>query len=312
MGIAQGPGRFGAVLTAMVTPFDDAGALNVDGALELGRYLVAHGSDGLVVGGTTGESPALSDDELVELWRTLSEALTVPVVAGTGTADTRHSIERTRLAEEAGADGILVVTPYYNRPSQTGMADHFTAVASATELPVLLYDIPARTGRRINPETVLALVRDVPNIIGVKDAAGAIADSARLISEAPDHFELYSGDDSITLALLAVGAVGAIAVESHWAGEELSQMMAAFAKGDVEEAQAVNAALIESHRFQGTEAYPNPLPAKAACRALGLPVGQCRPPMGAAPPELDEMAQGVLARLRATRPAAVAGGGPVG
>jgi 4-hydroxy-tetrahydrodipicolinate synthase len=312
MGIAQGPGRFGAVLTAMVTPFDDDGALNVDGALALGRYLVAHGSDGLVVGGSTGESPVLSDGELTELWRVLSESLTVPVVAGTGTADTRHSIERSRLAARAGAAGLLVVSPYYNRPSQAGLIAHFTAVAGATELPVLLYDVPVRTGRRLEPATVLALARDVPNIVGVKDAAGSVSDSARIVSEAPAHFELYSGDDNITLALLAVGAVGVISVESHWAGEELSHMLATFAKGDVEGAQAVNAILIESHRFQSTDAYPNPLPAKAACRALGLPVGQCRPPMGPAPPELDEMARAVLARLGEARPAGGEMGSPVG
>lgn len=311
MGIAQGPGRFGAVLTAMVTPFDASGALDVDAALALARHLAAHGSDGLVVGGSTGEAAVLGDGELAELWRVLSEALTVPVVAGTGTADTRHSIERTRLAEQAGAAGMLVVAPYYNRPSQSGLASHFTAVAGATELPVLLYDVPSRTGRRVEPATILALARDVPNIVGVKDASGVVPDGARIVSEAPAHFELYSGDDSLTLALLAVGAVGTISVESHWAGDEVAQMMAAFAKGDVEGAQALNALLIESHRFQSTEAFPNPLPAKAACRALGLAVGQCRLPMGEAPPELDGQARAVLARLGQARPSG-ARGGPVG
>ena len=312
MGIAQGPGRFGAVLTAMVTPFDAAGALDVDAAVTLARFLAAHGSDGIVVTGTTGESPVLSDDEAAELWRTLAEALTVPVVAGTGTADTRHTIERTRRATEAGVDGVLVVTPYYNRPSQQGIAGHFRAVAESTSLPVLLYDVPVRTGRHIELPTTLELAAQVRNIVGVKDASDDVDATARLVAAAPGGFEVYSGTDSVTLALLAVGAVGAVSVESHWAGEELAQMVAAFAKGDVEGAQAANAALLESHRFQSTAAYPNPLPAKAACRALGLAVGQCRPPMGEAPAELDDMARAVLAGLGRAGPVAGAVGGPVG
>jgi len=296
----------------MVTPFDSTGALDVDGAVALAKYLVSHGSDGVVAAGTTGESPVLSEDELAELWRTLSEALTVPVVAGTGTNDTRHTVERTKMATQAGVDGVLVVTPYYNRPSQAALAAHFTAAASATALPVLLYDVPVRTGRRIDLDTLLRLGRDVPNIVGVKDATGDVAGAASLVASASPGFEVYSGDDNLTLALLAVGAVGAISVESHWAGEEVSQMVAAFGKGDVEGAQALNAALLESHRFQSTEAFPNPVPAKAACRMLGLAVGECRPPMGPGGPELDELACQVLTRLGRSIPADGAVGGPVG
>jgi len=297
MGIAQGPGRFGAVLTAMVTPFDQSGALDVDGAVVLGRHLVAHGSDGLVAAGTTGEGPVLSDAELVELWRALAEALTVPVVAGTGTCDTRHSIELTRLAEQSKVAGALVVTPYYSRPPQGGLAAHFRAVAEATTLPVLLYDIPVRTARRIEPSTILQLASSVGNIVGVKDATGDVGGAARLVAAAPSGFELYSGEDRLTLALLAVGAVGTISVESHWAGDVLAQMVAAFAKGDVEGAEALNVALLESHDFQSGDLYPNPLPAKAACRALGLPVGQCRLPLGPSTAELDELARQVVARV---------------
>lgn len=310
--MAQGPGRFGAVLTAMVTPFDDDGALDVDAAVALARYLVSHGSDGVVVTGTTGEAPVLSDDEVAELWRTLAQALTVPVVAGTGTNDTRHTVERTKTATQAGVDGILVVTPYYSRPSQAALAAHFAAAASVTDLPVLLYDVPVRTGRRIELDTMVRLGTGTKNIVGVKDAAGDVAGSARLVASAPPGFEVYSGDDSLTLALLAVGAVGAVSVESHWAGDEVSQMMTAFGKGDVDGAQALNAALLESHRFQSSEAFPNPLPAKAACRALGLAVGECRPPMGRGGPELDELARRVLAGLGRSLPADRAVGGPVG
>jgi 4-hydroxy-tetrahydrodipicolinate synthase len=294
---SPGPGRFGAVLTAMVTPFDDAGELDVDGAVTLARWLTSHGSDGLVVTGTTGEGPVLSDAELGQLWQAVTEAVTVPVVVGTGSNDTRHSIECTKLAHAVGVAGVLVVTPYYSRPSQAGIAAHFRAVAEATTLPVLLYDIPVRTGRRIERDTMLQLARDVPTIVGVKDASGDPAGSARLIAEAPDGFELYSGDDVLTLPLLAVGAVGAVSVASHWAGDEISDMVRAWFAGDAHGAQERNARLFESYEFESSETFPNPLPAKAACRALGLPVGQCRLPLGTAPPELDERARTVLGNL---------------
>ena len=313
MTTSAGAGRFGAVVTAMVTPFDDDGALDVDGAVTLARWLSTHGSDGLVVAGTTGEGPVLSDAELGELWRAVTEAVTVPVVAGTGSNDTRHSIACTRLAADAGAAAVLVVTPYYSRPSQAGMAAHFTSVAGATDLPVLLYDIPVRAGRKIAHDTMLGLARQVPNIVGVKDAAGDPAASARLVAEAPSGFELYSGDDALTLPLLSVGAVGVVSVAAHWAGEEMGHMIAAWSKGDVEGARLSNARLLESYEFETSEAFPNPQPAKAACRVLGLPAGQCRLPIGDAPAELDERARAVVARLgHRVRSAGGRAGGPLG
>src|ERR1700678_1027933 len=154
----------------MVTPFDDSGALDVDGAVILARWLADHGSDGLVLTGTTGESPVLNDAECDDLWRAVAGAVTIPVIAGTGSNDTRHSIHLPRMATEAGVDGILLVTPYYSRPSQSGLADHFAAVADSTGLPVMLYDIPVRAGRKIDHETMLRLARAVPNLVGVKDA----------------------------------------------------------------------------------------------------------------------------------------------
>ena len=294
-----GPGRFGAVITAMVTPFDDHFALDLDGAAALARWLVDHGSDALVVAGTTGEGTVLSNDEKAELWRVVAEAVSVPVIAGSGTNDTRHSVELTRLAEVAGAAGILAVTPYYSRPSQAGLDAHFRAVASATSLPVLMYDIPVRTGRKVAHDTMLGLARDVSNIVGVKDAAGDVAGSARLVAEAPRGFDLYSGEDALNLPLLAVGAGGVISVVSHWAGEEIGHMIAALTKGDLERARGFNAALMTSYGFMSTEDAPNPLPAKAMMRRLGLPVGQCRLPMGPAPTSVDERADDVLAGLRA-------------
>jgi len=295
----------------MVTPFDDEGALDVDGAVGLARWLAAHGSDGLVVAGTTGEGPVLDDDELAELWRAVAEAVTVPVIAGTGTNDTRHSVACTRTAADAGVAGVLVVTPYYSRPSQAGIAAHFRAVAGAVTLPVMLYDIPVRTGRKIAGETLLALARDVPNIVAVKDAAGDVAGSARVIAEAPEGFELYSGDDALTLPLLSVGAVGVVSVAGNWAGDEMAAMVSAYGKGDIDAARVGNTQLLGSYEFESSDAYPNPMPAKAACRALGLPAGQCRLPLGTAPPELDERATAMLARLRATCGSPRRAGGPV-
>ncbi len=293
------PARFGAVVTAMVTPFAPDGSLDVDAAVALARWLVDHGSDGLVLGGTTGEGPVLSDEELRELWRNVSDAVGVPILASTGTADTGHSIALTKLATECGVDGILVVTPYYNRPSQDGLFAHFAAVAAATDLPMVLYDIPVRTGRRISQPTMLRLAHEVSNVVGVKDAAGDPAGAARLLVHAPSSFELYSGDDSLTLPLVAIGGVGVISVCSHWAGPEMRRMVIAARDGDLEAARTENARLVESYDFESTEQFPNPMPAKSACRALGLRVGQCRLPLGEAPPELEGEALRILTRLGA-------------
>ncbi len=282
--------RFGSLLTAMVTPFDGEGRLDVDGAVTLARHLVAHGNDGLVLAGTTGESPVLTDSEKTELWRTVTEAVTVPVIAGSGTYDTAHSIELTKAAEACGVAGILAVCPYYNRPSQAGIEAHFRAVASATSLPVMLYDIPIRTGRRVSGETLLRLVTEVDNIVSVKDAGNDVVAAARLIATASDGFDLYSGDDVLTLPLLSVGAVGAVSVAAHWVGPQIAEMIAAFRAGDVERARRINADLLDAVAFQTSDETPNPVPAKAMLRALGLPAGECRLPH-VEPPGSDLQAQ---------------------
>ncbi len=295
-----GPGRFGAVLTAMATPFSDDGTLDVDGAVTLARHLAHHGNDGLVVAGTTGESPVLSDEEKRELWRAVAAAVTVPVVAGSGTNDTAHSVELTRIAREAGAAGILAVTPYYSRPPQSGLASHFRAVAEATDLPVMIYDIPVRTGRKVAHETLVSLARQVPNIVAVKDAAADPSASARLLADAPSGFDLYSGDDGLTLPLLSIGGAGVISVAAHWAGEQIAEMISAFFKGDVDLARRLNLCLLESWTFQTGDRAPNPIPTKAMLRALGLPAGQCRLPLGPAPEGMEDEARQVYARLQAT------------
>lgn len=281
----------------MVTPFDESGALDVDAAVALARWLCEHGNDFLVLAGTTGESPVLSDAEKQELWQAVAEAVTAPVVAGTSTADTAHSVHLTSIARQAGAAGVLAVTPYYSRPSQAGIEAHIRAIAGAAEgLPVLLYDIPVRTGRKLAPELIVGLANEGV-ILGVKDATANPAASASLIADAPSGFELYSGNDGDTLALLAVGAVGAISVESHWAGELVSEMVAAYQKGDVDHAYRVNARLVPSHSFQSSDDAPNPVPAKAMMRALGHPVGRCRLPMGPDPEGIEDRARAVFDRM---------------
>jgi len=289
--------RFGRVLTAMVTPFHDDGSLNLDVAQQLARYLQDHGNDGLVIAGTTGEAPVLTDDERLALFAAVIEAVTIPVIAGTGTNDTAHSVMLTKEAKALGAAGVLGVCPYYNRPSQAGIEGHMRAMAAASDLPVMLYDIPARTGRKINTATMLRLFREVPNIVALKDAAGNPGETASLISTAPDGVEVYSGDDPMTLPLLAAGAVGTVGVATHWTGEDHQQMLGLWEKGDTEGARVVNCRMLESFAFETSEDAPNPLPSKAMMRHLGIPVGQARLPMGDAPDFVERRAPEVLANL---------------
>jgi 4-hydroxy-tetrahydrodipicolinate synthase len=289
--------RFGAVITAMVTPFDAEGALDLDAAVALARWLADHGSDGLVVAGTTGEGSTLTDEEKLDLWRAVAGAVTIPVIANTGSNDTAHSVHLTRQAAGLGAAGVLAVTPYYNRPSQAGLEAHFGAVAAATDLPVMLYDIPIRSGRKIGHEVLVRMAHGVPNILAVKDAAADVAATARLIAAVPDRFEVYSGNDDHTLALLALGAVGVVGVATHWIGLETAEMIAAAGKGDLATAREINGRLLESYLFESGDAAPNPIPAKAMMRTLGLAVGECRLPMGPAPAGLEDRAREVYANL---------------
>ena len=291
--------RFGRVIPAMVTPFNEDGALDVDASVTLAKWLVEQGSEGLVITGTTGEGPAVTDEEDWELWRAVAEAVTVPVIAGTTTNDTAHSVHQTRKAEELGCDGILAVTPYYNRPSQEGIYVHFDAVAAATRLPVVLYDIPVRTGRKIETTTLLRLAHEIPNVVAVKDAAGNPGETAKVIRDAPEGFEVYSGDDNLTLPLLAVGAVGVISVAAHWSAPEFVAMMDAWEAGKADEARQINARLLESFDYETGDEAPNPVPTKAMMRTLGLPVGEPRLPMGPTPDGLEDKAREVYSRLKA-------------
>ncbi|MCE2512806.1 MAG: 4-hydroxy-tetrahydrodipicolinate synthase [Acidimicrobiia bacterium] len=294
--------RFGRVLAAMVTPFTEDGALDLGGAARLARWLVANGNEGLVVAGTTGESPTLTHTEQAELVATVVEAVDVPVVAGAGSNDTRAAIDLTERCTDAGADGILHVAGYYNRPSQAGLDSHFRHCADATNLPIIIYDIPGRTGRKVATETMVRLAHEVPNVVGLKDAAGSPGETARLLEMAPDGFEVYSGDDSLTLPLLSIGAVGVIGVATHWAGLQMAAMFDAFERGRVAEAAAINRRLLDSYDFETGDAAPNPVPTKCMLRVLGLPAGPCRLPMGPEPSGLEDRAREVLAALHGSNP----------
>lgn len=295
--------RFGRVVTAMVTPFNSDGSLNLDGARRLAKWLQDNGNDGLVVAGTTGESPVLTDDERLSLFAAVAEAVTIPVIAGTGTNDTAHSVHMTKEATKLGVAGILAVTPYYNRPPQSGIEGHMRAMAAATNLPVVVYDIPVRTGRKIATSLILKLANEVSNIVALKDAAGNPAESAVLMSQAPAGFELYSGDDGFTLPFMAIGGSGVIGVATHWTGQDHQEMFALWEKGDVGGARRVNARMLESFAFETGDDNPNPLPSKVMMNVLGLQVGEARLPMGPPPAGLEERAKKVLENLRAARAA---------
>ncbi|MBX5447957.1 MAG: 4-hydroxy-tetrahydrodipicolinate synthase [Acidothermus cellulolyticus] len=282
------PAPFGRVLTAMVTPFTADGSLDLDGAARLATYLVDHGNDGLVISGTTGESPTTTDDEKERLLRAVLDAVgdRATVVAGVGTNDTRHTIELAQRAEKAGAHGLLVVTPYYSKPPQAGLLAHFRQVADATGLPVMLYDIPGRTGTAIEPETMVRLAEH-ERIVAVKDAKGDFEASSWVLART--DLAYYSGDDKNTLPLLAIGAVGVVGVPTHVFGTQTGAMIAAYLRGDVDGALALHRQLLPV--FTGFFRTQGVILAKAALRLAGLPGGPVRPPL------VDATAEQV-ARLR--------------
>jgi 4-hydroxy-tetrahydrodipicolinate synthase len=267
----------------MVTPFASDGAVDHEAAWRLARHLSDHGTDTLVVTGTTGESPTLSDAEKVALYHTVVAAVAekdTMVVAGTGTYDTRHSVELTEQAAAAGVDGILAVTPYYNRPSQAGLVAHFQAIAGVG-LPVMLYNIPGRTGRLIEIET-LARLADHPNVAAVKDAVENLDFTSKTVNTIPD-LPVYSGQDSLTLPSLAVGAVGVVSVASHLVGRHIRRMIVATQEGDWEEARRLHHLLYPV--FESCFLETNPAPVKAAMNTLWGEVGDVRLPLVNASPE---------------------------
>ena len=284
---------FGRVLTAMVTPFTADGSLDVPGAQRLATYLVdEQRCDGLVVSGTTGESPTTSDEEKDRLLRAVVEAVgdRAAVVAGAGTNDTAHSTHLSQAAEKAGADGILLVTPYYNRPPQAGLLAHFRAAADASALPVMLYDIPVRTGTAIETETLVRLAEH-PRIVAVKDAKGDLEASAWVLART--GLAYYSGDDKVTLPLLSIGGVGVVGVPTHLVGARTHDMITAYERGDVAGALAVHRSLLPV--FSGFFRTQGVILTKAALGLAGLPGGPVRPPLVDATPEQVDVLRSDLA-----------------
>jgi 4-hydroxy-tetrahydrodipicolinate synthase len=270
--------NFGQVLTAMVTPFDQNGEVDFNATRNLVNYLLANGSDGLVIVGTTGESPTLSTEEKLDLFKFVVEVVDgrVPVIAGTGSNNTRASISLTKKAEEVGVDGIMLVAPYYNKPSQEGLYQHFKAIAESTSLPVMLYNIPGRSVVNMSVETIVRLSQ-IENIVSIKEASGNLDAMAEIISKTPSDFTLYSGDDGLTIPVLAIGGTGVISVASHIIGNEIKAMINHFHHGDVQAAAAAHRELLPIMR--ALFAAPSPSPVKAALNMAGIPVGGVRLPM---------------------------------
>ncbi|HEY3265158.1 MAG TPA: 4-hydroxy-tetrahydrodipicolinate synthase [Actinomycetota bacterium] len=270
--------RFGAVVTAMVTPFRQDHSLDLEGAQRLARHLLEHGTDSIVVAGSTGESPTLSHREKLDLFRSVIEAAgrEGKVICGTGTYNTAETIELSREAQELGADGLLVVTPYYSKPPQRGLLEHFTRVAGSVELPVIAYNIPGRTGIRIEHDTLLRLA-EVANIVAVKDSTGDFQAISRLISEAPADFEVYSGDDWATFGYLCLGGVGVVSVAAHVVGDRIHHLTDLVLSGDIPAARKVHEEL--SPLFNALFITTNPIPVKTALDVLGLPAGPPRLPL---------------------------------
>lgn len=271
-------GRFGSVVTAMVTPFRDDHTVDLDGARSLASWLLDNGSDAVVVAGSTGESPTLTYREKAELFREVGDAIRGrgKMICGAGTYSTAETLELTQAAEDAGADGLLVVTPYYNKPPQRGLVAHFERVADATELPIIAYNIPGRTATRIEHDTMLTLA-ERPNIVAVKDSTGDFQGISRLIAEAPDGFEVYSGDDWATFGYVCLGAVGVVSVASHLVGPQIHQMVDLIETGDVPAARKLHEAL--SPLFNALFVTSNPIPLKAALEMVGRPAGPVRLPL---------------------------------
>lgn len=270
--------QFGRVSTAMVTPFDHKGHIDFAKTTKLVNHLISNGTDSLVIAGTTGESPTLSKEEKLALFQHVVKVVDkrVPVIAGTGSNDTYATVELTKKAEETGVDAIMIVAPYYNKPNQEGLYQHYKAAAEATTLPLMIYNIPSRTSVTIQPETVIRLA-DIPNIVAVKEASGDLNAMTKIIASTPEDFLLYSGDDGMTLPVLAIGGVGIVSVAAHVIGNEMQAMVEAFLNGRNEDAAKLHQRLLPI--MQGMFAAPSPGPIKTALQLKGLDVGSVRLPM---------------------------------
>ncbi|MCM3742886.1 4-hydroxy-tetrahydrodipicolinate synthase [Sporosarcina luteola] len=272
--------ELGQIGTAMVTPFSKSGAIDFDLTEQLIEHLIATGTDSLIVCGTTGESPTLNHQEKSELFKYAIEIVgkRIPVIAGTGTFNTAETIKLTKQADELGADGIMLVTPYYNKPDQKGIVTHFTHIAKETDLPILLYNIPGRAAVNMEAETVIELSK-IKNIRAVKEASGSLDQMSDIISGTDKTFKVYSGDDALTLPLLSIGGDGVISVASHLVGAEMQQMINAFRAGNTTKAATMHRTLLPL--FHAVFSAPNPVPVKYALNKLGIETGGVRMPLTA-------------------------------
>ncbi|MBW4576434.1 MAG: 4-hydroxy-tetrahydrodipicolinate synthase [Aphanothece sp. CMT-3BRIN-NPC111] len=289
--------NFGRVITAMVTPFKEDGSVNYEVAERLAAHLAENGTDGIVVCGTTGESPTLSWDEEYQLFQVVQKAVSgkAKVLAGTGSNSTSEAIAATEKAAKLGLDGSLQVVPYYNKPPQAGLYHHFQAIAqSCPDLPIMLYNIPGRTGQNLQPETVARLA-EIPNIVAVKEASGSLDQVSQIRCLTPVEFAIYSGDDSLTLPLLSVGGIGVVSVASHLVGSQLQQMIQAFEKGQTHVATQIHLKLFPL--FKALFCTTNPIPLKVALKLQGWAVGSTRLPLGDPPAELSQTLEPVLREL---------------
>ncbi|TFI41385.1 4-hydroxy-tetrahydrodipicolinate synthase [Cytobacillus firmus] len=269
---------FGRVSTAMVTPFDNKGHIDFPKTTQLINHLIENGTDSLVVAGTTGESPTLTKEEKLALFKHAVKAADkrVPVIAGTGSNNTYESIELTKKAEQIGVDAIMIVAPYYNKPNQEGLYRHFKAIAESTSLPVMVYNIPGRSSVNIQPETIIRL-SEISNIAAVKEASGDLNAMAKIIANTDDDFMLYSGDDGLTLPCMAIGGTGIVSVASHVIGNEMQEMITAYLNGENEKAAKIHQKILPI--MEGLFAAPSPVPVKTALQLKGLDVGSVRLPM---------------------------------
>ena len=286
----------GNVLTAMATPFKKDLSIDYAMAEKLAAHLSENGSDGLVLHGTTGESPTLSHEEEYELYRVVKKAVgsKCKVVAGTGSNSTATAIKSTKKAEEIGVDGAMIVVPYYNKPPQEGLYQHFKAVADNTSLPLIIYNIPGRTAKNMETETVVRLA-EIKNYVAVKEASGNLDQVADVRNKTPKDFLIYSGDDNLTLPILERGGVGVISVASHLVGKEIKQMVDLFFQGKKAEAKAIHDRLMPL--FDAIFVTTNPIPIKAALAMIGFPVGGLRLPMIEANAKEKEVVRKVLKNL---------------
>jgi len=291
--------RFGSVLTAMITPFDARGELDAKEAARIARWLVDRGNDGLVIAGTTGEGVTLDDDERRALFTAVRGAIgEKSLIANVGTNDVRSTIRHAQVAQACGADALLVVVPPYAKPTQGGMLEFFGAVAAASPLPLVVYNIPGRTAANMLPATLLELARRHPNIVGVKESSGDLKQIATIVRDRPAGFSVWSGDDHLFLPSLAVGIDGVVGVASHLCSREYREMLDAFRAGDVARAAAIHNGLLEL--IDALFAVTSPIAVKWAMAELGFAVGRCRPPLDTLPPAIVERMRPLVASYLTT------------